>query len=267
MSRGSHSFGYARKAPALGLMAEDDGSIDADFTAYLARGTALGYSLPPAANQYAMNRLIKALKSSGYWAKMDIGYILAGSNTDFATINIKAPSSYQLTKVNSPGYSSLLGFSGDGVSKHLSTGWNASTNGSQYTQNSASLAFWVTRAAVDANSAITGLSTTRNRVSNRSGDPQRINSDTNNTLFSNSGGIGYRGFSRTSSTSVQCHDGSSAITQTLNSTGVHNDTQFLLRSGTAYGNLDIGFAAFGSNLAGLDTTIAGILSQYMASIV
>jgi hypothetical protein len=239
--------------------------VDSSYQAILDKATADGVSLPSTLNQVAQNKLIKSLKACGAWGIMDIGYIFAGSNNAFATYNIKNPLVHRATLVNSPSYSSLLGFTGDGISRHLSTNWNAAANGVNYTLNDAGVAVYVTTAAINADSVLTGLLTTRNRLSNRAVDPQRINSDTASTTFSNSGGIGYHGFSRTSSTSVQSFDGT-VVTQPLNSSAVVNDTSFILRAGSSYGNLAVGFVAFGASTAAIDSSIKSALDVYMGAI-
>ena len=103
------------------------GGFDADYQAVLDYATTQGYTLPSASQQALQNQLVLDLKSGGIWSKLDIFYTFAtDGDSDFATLNWKAPSNYQITKVNSPTFTTNDGFKGDGTSSHLDTGWNES---------------------------------------------------------------------------------------------------------------------------------------------
>lgn len=114
--------------------------IDADFQAVLNRGTTLGYSLPTGTALTAGNQLVKDLKNASIWNKLDVFYVFAtNGDSDFATLNWKTPASFQATKVNSPTFTSLEGFTGNGTSSYLDTNFNLLNNSVNYTQDSASI--------------------------------------------------------------------------------------------------------------------------------
>lgn len=114
--------------------------FDADYDAVLDRGTALGYALPSAGQQIKQNQLVLALKLAGVWTLLDILYILAtDGDSDFATLNWKAPTSFKLTKINSPTFTNNVGFNGNGTTSYLQTGFIPGTDGVNYTLTNASI--------------------------------------------------------------------------------------------------------------------------------
>lgn len=114
-------------------------SFDADYQAVLTKASDLGYTAPSAASQTLQNTLVTDLKSAGIWDKLEVFYIFAtDGDSDFATLNWKAPSSFQATKVNSPNFSEDSGFSGDGSTAYLDTNFVIATDVQNYSQNNAS---------------------------------------------------------------------------------------------------------------------------------
>lgn len=114
--------------------------FDADYQAVLDRSAALGYALPSAGQQIKQNQLVLALKLAGVWALLDILYILAtDGDSDFATLNWKVPTSFKLTKINSPTFTNNIGFNGNGTTSYLQTGFIPGTDGVNYTLINASI--------------------------------------------------------------------------------------------------------------------------------
>ncbi len=114
-------------------------AFDEDYQAVLDYATTQGYTAPSAAQQTLQNTLVTDLKTAGVWSKLDAFYLFAtDGDSDYATLNFVAPSSFQATKTNSPTFTANEGFTGDGVSAYLSTNLNASTDTTNYTQNDAS---------------------------------------------------------------------------------------------------------------------------------
>lgn len=128
-----------------GIIVSAGGSgFDADYQAILDRGTALGYTLPSAAQQIKQNALILALKSAGVWTLLDILYIFANDGgQDFATLNWKAPSSFQCLRILSPTFTSNVGFKPNGSTQYLNTQWTPSSNGVNYTQNNCGAGMYI----------------------------------------------------------------------------------------------------------------------------
>ena len=102
---------------------------DTDYSAVLSYAATQGYVLPSESQQILQDSLVKDLKTAGVWDKLDVFYVFAtDGDSDFATLNWKAPSSFQSTKVNSPTFTSNSGFTGDGSSSYLDLNYNPSAN-------------------------------------------------------------------------------------------------------------------------------------------
>ena len=112
-------------------------AFDADYQAVLDRSTTLGYTAPSASQQTLQNTLITDLKTAGVWGKLDVFYCFAtDGDSDYATLNWKAPSSFQLTKTNSPTFTTNEGFAQSGTA-YLDSGFQLDTDGTNYTQDDA----------------------------------------------------------------------------------------------------------------------------------
>ena len=110
---------------------------------YWIGASSLGYTAPSASQQTLQNTLVTDLKTAGVWNKLDVFYVFAtDGDSDFATLNWKAPSSHQVTKINSPTFTANSGFTGDGSSSYLDTNYNPATSGTNYTLNDASISIW-----------------------------------------------------------------------------------------------------------------------------
>jgi hypothetical protein len=97
-------------------------SFDADYQAVLDYATTQGYTLPSAGQQLLQNQLVVDLKDRGIWNTLDLMYLFAtNGDSDFATINFKNANNFQLIKVNSPTFTTNVGFTGDGSTAKLST--------------------------------------------------------------------------------------------------------------------------------------------------
>lgn len=112
-------------------------AFDTDYQAVLDRASTLGYTAPSASQQTLQNTLITDLKTAGVWDKLDLFYVFAtDGDSDYSTLNWKAPSSFQLTKVNSPTFTTNEGFANSGTSE-LQSGFELDTDAVNYTQNDA----------------------------------------------------------------------------------------------------------------------------------
>ena len=142
------------------------GGFDADYQAILDRSTALGYTAPSASQQTLQNTLVTDLKTAGVWDKLDVFYCFAtDGDSDFATLNWKTPASFQLTKTNSPTFTTNEGFAQSGTA-YLDSGYNLSTDGTNYTQDDASVfvGFPTMSSTTQSNSRALGDSSTANYV-------------------------------------------------------------------------------------------------------
>lgn len=101
----------------------------ATYQAYLDKLTALAYTLPSADQQYWQNKLIEDLDTAGVLARLDVFYLfLQDSSAASVGINIIDPDNYEITAVNSPTWTSDVGYQGTGGTQYLDTNWTPSTD-------------------------------------------------------------------------------------------------------------------------------------------
>ena len=96
---------------------------------------------PSPARKVLINQTIAALIGAGVWTKLDVLQIYAADAQANALLNWIS-SSYNSTAVNSPTFTADRGFTGDGVSAYLNTGYAASS-GPKWGQNDHSFGRWL----------------------------------------------------------------------------------------------------------------------------
>jgi hypothetical protein len=120
--------------------AGEGSSFDADYQAVLDYGTTQGYTLPSLSQQVLQNQLVKDLKAAGIWSKLDIFYVFAtDGDSDFASINWKDPNNFEITEVNSPTFTTNVGFTGNASSAYLNTNWSVLNDSVNFEQNNATI--------------------------------------------------------------------------------------------------------------------------------
>lgn len=121
--------------------------IDADYQAILdyANDPAQGYNVPTSAQQTIQNTLIQDLKNAGIWSKLDLFYVWAtNGDSDFACINWKDPNNFENGKVNSPVFTTDVGFKGvPSNTSYLSTSFISGNDGVNYTVDNASFGYYL----------------------------------------------------------------------------------------------------------------------------
>jgi hypothetical protein len=73
-----------------------------------------------------------SLLCSGYFANFDLLYVMAAPNSAAANLNLLT-ATFPLVPTNSPTFTARQGYTGNGTSAFLDTGWKASTNAVNYT--------------------------------------------------------------------------------------------------------------------------------------
>ena len=99
-------------------------------------GTGPLYGLS-ATERNAYDTMITGLVSDGVWSLLDALYIFATNNATNANYNLIS-TSYGITPVNSPSFAPDVGYTGNGSSSYLNTGYLSST-GPQWGANSCHL--------------------------------------------------------------------------------------------------------------------------------
>ena len=210
-------------------------TVDADYQAVLDRSTALGYTAPSAAQQTLQNTLVTDLKTAGVWDKLDVFYVFAtDGDSDYATLNWKAPSSHQTTKVNSPTFTADSGFTGDGSSSYLDTNFTISTDATNYSQNNASTFVYINNDLSQSDSAPYGIRVDANSIRSqlrvRNADYRPAINDIRPIISADYRSNNWHHQKRTASTGFTTYLDSTSFTNTiasLNPSGL-NDSMHLL---------------------------------------
>ena len=82
------------------------GGLDSDYQAVLDQATTRGFTAPSDTQQNLQSNIIKTLKAYGVWDKLDLFYLLAGEQENFARLNWKAPASFELANSGTPTFTS-----------------------------------------------------------------------------------------------------------------------------------------------------------------
>lgn len=112
--------------------------VNAEAAAVVAR-----FTTPPTnARKLLIDNLVGSLKTGGVWSKLDAFYMLAAADAQSSLLNWVS-TSFNLTAVNSPVLEVDRGYTGDGTTSYLDTGFNPTTAvGAKFTQNSASFGIY-----------------------------------------------------------------------------------------------------------------------------
>lgn len=223
--------------------------ISFEYKQILIKALRLKYTIPSISQRKKQDNVYRRLVDNGIMRLLDIFYLFAtDGDSDFATLQWKNPDLYQASKVNNISFVKNRGFLGDNVSTHLLTNYNASTNGVNYTLNSASRGAYI---YTNTNGLIDGLAAANNgnRFSNALTNVFRINQGTNNASASvNLRGIGYAAINRSDSTNLQGYKNQIRSSVTATSTSVVSATQSILRSNTNYSDNGISMYYMGASL-------------------
>jgi hypothetical protein len=120
------------------------GGFDTDYQAVLNYATTQGYTLPSAGQQILQNQLVVDLKNAAVWSDLDLFYVFAtDGDEDFATINWKDVNNFQATKVNSPNFTTNVGFNSNGSSSYLSSNYVPRSDSTNFQLLSNSLHYYV----------------------------------------------------------------------------------------------------------------------------
>lgn len=111
---------------------------------------------PEPTRKALINNTINQLKSSGIWDKMDLLYMFAGHDSDACLLNWKSPSLYKCTNIASTPFTVDRGYTSNGTSQYLKTGWNPATNGVNFTLNDAAVGAYSRTNITAANDIIIG---------------------------------------------------------------------------------------------------------------
>jgi hypothetical protein len=227
------------------------GGSDPDYQAVLDYATLQGYTLPSAGQQALQNQLVVDLKAAGVWSKLDTFAVFAtDGNSDFALIDWIRLTQY--TAVNSPTFTTNVGFSGNGTSAYIDTNYNPNTQGVNYTLNNASRIMHLkSPGGVDntypESSGGLRINVTGNRISFTR---NHLNAGTNASVlapplnWSNQTSGVLRQIHRTSPTDITFIADTTVVSTTQTSTSINNANQFILRGNSAFADSNNTFALY-----------------------
>lgn len=239
-----------------------------EYMSILAEATTQGYALPSAGQQIKQNALLSTLINSGIYAKLDTLFVLANDGSkEYACINWKNPTGTKATLISSPTFISNVGFSSNGTTSYIDTNFNASTQGVNFTNNSAGEFAYQVGAAFGP---LFGTSTGPGDgilMSDTTG--QRLNMSGTNLLSSaDMGGNGFKLINRTSATNVELFNETTQLSRTTTVSSRINSSRrilnaqgnFLQSSGkvSIYGN--------GGNLTSDALTLRTAIITYLNSL-
>ena len=248
-------------------------TFDTDYQAVLDQASSLGYTAPSAAQQTLQNTLVTDLKTAGVWDKLDVFYVFAtDGDSDYATLNWKAPSSHQVTKVSSPSFLSNKGFQTNGSSSYLDTNYNPTTDAINYQmENSGRIIY----AHPDINplSRFDGVAGTNNNRMRPANVTSHYLNGQSNFL---DGSVDFTGSGFKSITRQPFSNGFARYTLFNNSTSysryasnvevIPNTNQLIARSNTTYGTLICGFYGLGSDFSNEYLDFKSAIDNYNSSL-
>jgi hypothetical protein len=98
---------------------------------------------PSGARAAVIDAAIVSLKNAGVWTKLDVLWLLAAHDSQAGLLNWVSPSTLALTAQNAPTFATDKGYTGDGISSYLSSGFTPGFNSAQAIQDDNHLGIWV----------------------------------------------------------------------------------------------------------------------------
>lgn len=235
-------------------------SFETEYTAIQTNATTNSYTAPSTQEKQFENRLVKFLKTVGIWNNLDIFYnFFHGGDENYGRINWKNPGTYNATLVNSPTFTTYLGFDFNGTTQYINTNFNPSTNASAGSQNNASAGVLIME-NTQSNGQDLGVITTTRRLAicSRNTSDQvyvNVNDNTAITVSGNTQAAGlYHTYRAASSTnSLKRNDITLSLLGSSTSTGLPQNNIYIgarNNAGTAdlFSDRTIGRAWFGSSM-------------------
>lgn len=241
-------------------------AYDSATTALLAAMTGA----PAAYVAGAYDRFARGLKASTIWNKADLIYV--PSHDDQASrLNWKAPGTFTGTKTGTLTFAPFKGFTSDGSTGYISTGWLPGTNAVNYTLNDAGVA-WFVQDNVGQSTAFdvgcgTGLRLTSRTGLNMAG---MVNSGTSQVMVpTNNISTGLNAAMRRSAAAISASKDAAPATDFANASTAMPTLVFKIcgNISSSYSPHTIGFVYLGASLTDAElVTLNGLLEAYMREV-
>ncbi len=216
-----------------------------------------------------IDTLVGALKAAAVWEELDVLYVPMAHDFQAGLVNWKNPGTRDLIEVNVAGYAPNRGLQGDGQVARMRTSYTPSTDGVNFTQNSASMWYW---SMIDLNEArtVTGSMTGPRALLQPKNSTNIIFglNDGGTGSVANSNGSGFFGVQRRGASDLRAWRNGAQVgsTSTTASTGVTNQEQWLLGgNSSAFSLNEVAFAAWGASLSGKETAFYNAVSAYVSA--
>lgn len=222
-------------------------------------------------------RCIGALYAAGVWSKTNLLYIQAAHDQQAGTLNWIAPGSFALTLVNSPVFVADRGFTPDGTTGYLDTGWDPSNNGGGIYQRDSAHVGLYQRTNVTVGSDASGIGTSNglwvciSAPSSASNARARVNTNTIGVLPAESGTLPLHrmGVRRASSTTIiPVLDGVDGGSLSMNSAALDTgDLNFGRNNTTTFSNQQFAAGHVGNSLDATEcAAYYAALHDYMVAV-
>lgn len=255
----------------VGNMRSKTTAYDAATQALLDQATTDGYTAANGTALTALDTFISTLKSDGIWTLLDALWLPAtNGDSDFACYNLKDPTTFKLTKVNSPTFTSLEGFTGNGTSSYLNTNYSPSTDGINIDTNDISVGAYVR--SVGGSGILVG---SQNTTGNTNGillpDSSALRL-VSSGFISSSASAGFYQIDRAVSVDIkQYQDGTNTATNTITITNYPSQSLFIgarNQEGTAnvFSTAQVSMAYVSSTINGKFTEFYNAIQAYMTAI-
>lgn len=263
----SLGLGLSRSMTAAGGAGEP--TYGAEATALFARFS----SDPGTTRKDACAALIDALLSgavsgSNIWAKLDRLYITAAHDSQAACLDWKGGDN--LTPTSSPTFTADRGFTGNGTSTYLASGYNPTTDAVGYALNSCHLGIWSRTNVQNGGAAIGSTSNGMAFITPRNAGntmPYRLN-QASNTGPANTDGSGHLLITRRGANSLEAYRNAVSLgTNGTTSTSIPNADFDILRAGTSYWPGEASAAHWGPQLSADEITdVFNAFAAYMTAV-
>ena len=260
----------------LGLGLFQGSPFDADYQAVLNYATSLGYTLPSAGQQVKQNKLLIDLKTAGIWNKLDSFRVYAtDGSSSYALIDWKRL--VLCTAVNSPTFTTNVGYRGNATSSYINSNYNPTANAVNYTLNSASIFAYIsavrTVGQIQAYQGATGVSTQLLIAAGTNGFGESYINNATTGVNNVTTGIGFQLVNRINSTTLNVYyqgalqNTNSAITsvsipnRTIWDFGANNGG-----TGSLFSNVGNAIIGYGANLTAEQSAFNTAVNTYINSL-
>lgn len=267
------TYYYLLRRGVIGGRSGGGSTLDADYQAVLTKATDLGYTAPSSAQQKLQNTLVTDLKSAGIWDKLDLFYCFAtDGDSNYSTINWKDPDNFKIQAVNTPTFTTDVGWNGVIVNlAYLNTQYTPTSHAVKYTLNEASFGYYLNDLGVATSTAMSDF-----------GNPDVVTRSwyrrTAPRFYLNSSSYFNRTATDSANTFIHANRSSSSTTEVYHNgvevdsftghtaNGIQGNTFKAFQRSATYADSTISFAFVGGNLSSEASDFYNAINTYLTAI-